>query len=218
LAGTFVIAAATLVTPLRPQTNDLYTQVELALLALTMASVAALPAYVTMRASVARVLELVPVAASREAIDLLGTRERRMSRLRRRLLAAVDGDLRGTKAAIDASRAFGFAFDESRSAALFSATRTDDGQTVLTVPLTDGHAIARFETARLSPGTSVYLGLALVALAVAGMLGWRTGRAFADDVSLAEREIEATGVADVLRGGRIRGDARFQSVAALMSA
>ncbi len=70
----------------------------------------------------------------------------------------------------------------------------------------------------MSPGTTVYLGLALIAIATAGMLGWRTGGAFSDDVGLAEQELEATGVADVLRGGRILGDARFQSVAALMNA
>jgi signal transduction histidine kinase len=260
LAGTFVVAAASLFARLRPETNDLYTQVELALLALTMASVAALPAYVMMRASVARVLELVPVSASREAIELLGTQERRMARVRRRLLAAVvapvafvalgasllvhahlrafdtssrqndaaelaqgvldavEGDVRGRKAAIDAASAYGFEVDVSRSTALFSVRRTDEGQTVVEVPLADGHAIARFETARLSPGTTVYAGFALIAIAVAAMLGWRTGRAFADDVALAEHELEATGVADVLRGGRIKGNARFQSVAALMKA
>ena len=38
--------------------------------------------------------------------------------------------------------------------------------------------------------------------------GWRLGRAFADDVALATRELEATGVAEVLRGGRIRGRRR----------
>jgi signal transduction histidine kinase len=260
LAGTLAVAASTLAAPLRPETNDLYTQVELALLSLTMASVAALPAYVMMRASVARVLELVPVSASRDAIELLGARSRRMARVRRRLLAAVvapvafvalgasllvhahlrafdtssrqsdaaeiaqgvldsvEGDVRGRKAAIDAARAYGFDIDVSRSAGLFSATRTDEGKTVLTVPLADGHAIARFDTARLSPGTTVYLGFALVAIAIAAMLGWRTGRAFAEDVALAEHELEATGVADVLRGGRIRGNARFQSVSALMNA
>ena len=141
-----------------------------------MASVAALPAYVMMRASVARVLELVPVSASRDAIELLGARSRRMARVRRRLLAAVvapvafvalgasllvhahlrafdtssrqsdaaeiaqgvldsvEGDVRGRKAAIDAARAYGFDIDVSRSAGLFSATRTDEGKTVLTVP------------------------------------------------------------------------------------
>jgi signal transduction histidine kinase len=260
LVGTFAVAAASLVAPFRPETNDLYTQVELALLAITMASVAALPAYVMMRASVARVLELVPVSAAREAIELLGTQERRMPRVRRRLLAAVvapvafvalgasllvhahlrafdtssrqddaaelaqgvldavEGDVRGRKAAIDAASAYGFDVDVSRSMALFSVKRTDEGRTIVTVPLADGHAIARFETARLSPGTGVYAGFALVAIAVAAMLGWRTGRAFADDVALAEHELEATGVAEVLRGGRIKGNARFQSVAALMKA
>jgi signal transduction histidine kinase len=260
LLGTLAVAASTLIAPLRPETNDLYTQVELVLLSLTMASVAALPAYVMMRASVARVLELVPVSASREALELLGAQTRRMARVRRRLLAAVvapvgfvalgasllvhahlrafdtssrqndaaelaqgvldavEGDVRGRKAAIDAARAHGFDIVVSRSAHLFSAKRTDEGQTVLTVPLADGHAIARFETARLSSSTPVYAAFALVAVAAAAMLGWRTGRAFAEDVALAERELEATGVADVLRGGRIRGNARFQSVSALMNA
>ena len=261
LVGTFAIAGASLIAPLRPEASDLYTQVELALLSLTMASVAALPAYVMMRASVARVLELVPVAASREAIELLGMRDRGMARVRRRLLAAVvapvafvalgasllvhahlrafdtssrqtdaaelaqgvldavDGDVRGRKPATEAAQAYGFDVDLSRATALFSAKRTDEGRTELDVPLADGHATVQFETARLSPGTTVYLGLALIAIAIAGMLGWRTGGAFSDDVGLAERELAATGVADVLRGGRIiLGDARFESVAALMHA
>jgi signal transduction histidine kinase len=260
LVGTFVIAASTLVAPLRPEASGLYTQLELALLSLTMASVAALPAYVMMRASVARVLELVPVGASREAIELIGSRTRGMARVRRRLLAAVvapvafvalgasllvhahlrafdtssrqndaaelaqgvldavDGDVRGRKAATEAAQAYGFDIDFSRSTALFSATRTDEGQTELAVPLSDGHAMVRFKTARLSPGTTIYLGLALIAIALAGMLGWRTGGAFSDDVGLAGHELEATGVAEVLRGGRILGDARFESVAALMHA
>ena len=260
LVGTFVIAASTLVAPLRPEASGLYTQLELALLSLTMASVAALPAYVMMRASVARVLELVPVGASREAIELIGSRTRGMARVRRRLLAAVvapvafvalgasllvhahlrafdtssrqndaaelaqgvldavDGDVRGRKVATEAAQAYGFDIDFSRSTALFSAMRTDEGQTELAVPLSDGHAMVRFKTARLSPGTTIYLGLALIAIALAGMLGWRTGGAFSDDVGLAGHELEATGVAEVLRGGSILGDARFESVAALMHA
>lgn len=51
-----------------------------------------------------------------------------------------------------------------------------------------------------------------------GGLGWRIGSLFADDVALATRELDATGVAELLRGGRIRGDPRFQSVASLMQA
>jgi signal transduction histidine kinase len=260
LVGTLVLAAATLFAPIRPETNDLYTQVELALLTVTMASVAALPAYVMMRASTARVLELVPVAASREAIDSMGTQERRMARVRQRLLAAVwapvafvavgaallvhahlrafdtssrqndaaelvqgvldpvETDGRGRKAAVDAARQQGLALDLFRSDSLFSIQRTDDGQTTLEVPISDGHAEARFDTARLSPGIGGTLGLALAAIAIAGALGWRIGKAFADDVALAERELASAGVADVLRGGRIQGDARFQSVADLMNA
>jgi signal transduction histidine kinase len=260
LAGTLAVGASTLLPALRPDTNDLYTQVELVLLTMTMASVAALPAYVTMRASVARVLELAPVATSREAIDLLVTRDRGPARVRQRLLAAVvapvdfvalgasllvhahlrafdtssrqddaaelvqgvfdavETDVRGRKAAVEAARSHGYDVDMSRASALFGATRNDEGQTLLTVPVADGHAVVRFETARVNPGTGVYLALALVAIAIAGALGWRIGRAFADDVALATRELEATGVADVVRGGRIRGDARFQSVGGLMRA
>jgi len=260
LAGTLAAAAATLAPPLRPDTNGLYTQIELVLLAMTMASVAALPAYVTMRASVARAMELVPVAASREAVELAATRDRRAGHLRQRLLAAVvapvafialgasllvhahlrafdtssretdaaelaqgvfdaiEGDTRGRKPAIDAAHLHGFDVEVSRSSALFEAMRDDEGRTQLTVPLEDGHAVVHFQTARLSPGTGVYLAVALVAIAVAAALGWRIGRAYSDDVALATREIEATGVAELLRGARIRGNARFQSVAALMRA
>ena len=260
LAGTFAVGASTLAAPFRPDTNDLYTQGELVLLAMTMASVAALPAYVTMRAWVARTMELVPVSASREAVELLDTRARRTARLRLRLLMAVvapvafvalgasqlvhahlrafetssrevdaaelaqgvfdtvEGDPRGRKAAIDAAHLHGFDVDVSRSSALFAVTRDDEGQTRLSVPLTDGHAVVRFETARPSAGVGLYLALALVALVLAWAVGGRVGRAFADDVALATRELEASGVAEVLRGGRIRGDARFQSVAALLRA
>jgi signal transduction histidine kinase len=260
LAGTLVVGAATLVPPLRPESNDVFMQQDLVLLAMTMASVASLPAYVAMRVSVAKALELVPVSASREAIDLMGTQERRMARVRQRLLAAVvapvafvalaaallvhahlrafdtssrqndaaelargifdpiEGDVRGRKAAVDAARAFGFDVDISRSDAQFSVTLNDEGRTSLVVPLADGHALVRFGTSRLGPVTGVYLGFALGAIAVAGLLGWRIGRAFADDVALATRELDAAGVADLLRGSRIRGDARFESVAALMNA
>jgi signal transduction histidine kinase len=260
LVGTLVVAAATLVPPLRPATNDLWTQGELVLLALTMASVAALPAYVAMRASVAKAVELVPVATSHEALELFQTRGAGIARLRPRLLAAVvapvafvalgdsllvqahlrafdassredeaaelahgvfgavSADSRGTKKAIDEARELGFDVRLEQSDAAFEVVHDDDGSTRATVPLSEGHAVVRFHMARVSASAGVYLGLALVSLAMAGILGGRIGRAFAADVALATRELEATGVADVLRGGRIRGDARFHSVAALMKA
>jgi signal transduction histidine kinase len=259
LAVTLAVGAATLHPAIRPDANDISTQMELVLLAMTMASVAALPAYVTMRAAVARTMERVSVAACREALDLLDSRPR-TARLRHRLLAAViapvafvalgasllvhahlrafdstsrevdaaelaqsvldtvDGDPRGRKAAVDEAHAHGFEVEISRAAASFSLARDDEGRTRLTVPLTDGHATVRFDAAPAAPEAGAYLVLAVIAMALAGALGWRIGSSFAEDVSLATRELEATGVADVLRGARIRGDARFHSVAALMRA
>jgi signal transduction histidine kinase len=214
-----------------------------------------------MRASVAHIIELVPVAAAREAIEVLDTRKRRMARLRQRLLMAVvapvafvalgasllvhahlrtfeaqarlddatelaqgvfdtvEGDPRGRKAAIEAAHAHGFDVDVSRSSALLAATRDDEGRTVVTVPLSDGHATVRFDSTPTGSGAGVYLALSIVAVAFAGALGWRIGSLFADDVALATRELDATGVAELLRGGRIRGaPPRFQSIAALMQA
>jgi signal transduction histidine kinase len=256
LAATLVVGAATLASTLRPDPNDLYTQAELVLLAMTMASVAALPAYVTMRALVARAMERVPVAASREALESL--RASRTTRLRHRLLAAVvapvafvalgasllvhghlrafdsmsreadaaelaqsaletiEGDARGRRAVIDAARTRGFDVDVSLSSAPFAIERDDRGRTVVTVPLSDGHAIVRFDPVRVGPGAGAYLLLALIVISAAGAVGLLLGRAFTQDVELATRELEATGVAEVLQGGGIRGDARFESVAALM--
>jgi signal transduction histidine kinase len=76
----------------------------------------------------------------------------------------------------------------------------------------------RFQTARVSPWTGAYLVLATAAILIAWGLGLKIGYMFADDVELATRELETTGVADVLRGGPVRGGARFQSVAQLLGA
>ena len=63
-----------------------------------------------------------------------------------------------------------------------------------------------------------YAAIAMLALGLASGLGVLIGRSFAGDVALATRELQAMGVADILRGGRMRGGARFQSVAALLAA
>jgi signal transduction histidine kinase len=260
LGSTLLIAAATLAPSLRPEANDVWTQGELVILATTIASVAALPAYVAMRASVAKVVEHVPVAISREAIELLEARRSGVARLRHRLLAAVvapvafvalgasllvhahlrafaassregaaaelaravfetvSGDGRGMTEAMDEARSRGFHVRLERSAASFAVDRDDDGNSVVTVPLADGHAIIRCDVERASRATSACVALALAAVAIAALLGWRIGSAFAADVVLATRELEATGVADVLRGGRARPSPRFQAVGALMRA
>lgn len=260
LLATLVFGVATIFARLRPAASDFVTQSEQVLLSMTMASVAALPAYVTARAAVARIMELVPVAASREAIEVLDTRARRMARLRQRLLMAVvapvafvalgasllvyahlrafeassrtedaaelvagvfdtvEGNPRGRKAAIEAAHAHGFDVDVSRASAAPVLTRDDEGRLHLTAPLSDGHATVRFDASPPGSSAGLYMALALVAVAIASALGWGIGSLFADDVALATRELDATGVAELLRGGRIRGDPRFQSVAALMKA
>ena len=81
------IAPATLVPQLRPLALDTYTDLTLVLLMLTIVSTAALPAYVTMRASVARVLELAPALAANEALRRLGRGA--VGRVRKRFVAAV---------------------------------------------------------------------------------------------------------------------------------
>jgi signal transduction histidine kinase len=260
VGGTLVIAAATLAPPLRPATNDLWTQTELVILAVTMASVGALPAYVAMRASVAKVMELMPVATARAALELLETRRSGIARLRHRMLAAVAApvafvalgalllvhahlrafeatsredeaavlargvfdngaaDERGGRDAIEEARSRGFQVSLEPSSAVFGVAHDDAGYTVVAVPLTEAHALVRFRMAHVTRRMGIYLALALIAVAFAGILGGRIGHAFGADVVLATRELEATGVADVVRGGRIRGDARFYSVTALMKA
>jgi signal transduction histidine kinase len=259
LGGTLLIATATLAPPLRPEANDLWTQGELVILATTMASVAALPAYVAMRASVAKVVEQVPVAVTREAIEF-EMRRHGVARLRYRLLAAVvapvafvalgasllvhthlqafaissregaaaelvqgilgavAGDERGVREAIDEARSRGFRVELAASTTPFSVTHDDDGKSVVAVPFAEGHAVVHCGVAHASRATGACVALALVAVAIAAMLGWRIGSAYAADVVLVTRELEATGVADVLRGGRSRQSPRFQSVAALMRA
>ena len=267
LLGCLAVTGLTLIPPLRPETNDLYTQAELVLLALTMVSVAALPCYVMARAAVARVLELVPVTDARDALELLEARHIRFSaspvdskRLQRRLFAAVatpvafvalgasllvhahvrafeaqsreadaiglargvlevvNGDVTGRAQALEEAQRFGLFADTGPESATLLLARGDDGDSRLTVPLSDGHATIRFDTVRLSPATSVYILLALVATALAGLLGTRLGAAFASDVALARREVRVMGAADIIRGTRIFGGARFAAVNALLLA
>jgi signal transduction histidine kinase len=66
--------------------------------------------------------------------------------------------------------------------------------------------------------TWVYLLLAFVAATLAAILGSRLGQWFVRDVALATRAVRETGAADVVRGTRVRREARFSSIRALMDA
>lgn len=85
----FVLGASivTVVPGVRPRSFDTTTAIALVLLLFTLISTAALPAYVLMRASVSRVLELAPVPFSQEALRTLGYRL--FGKVRRRLVLAV---------------------------------------------------------------------------------------------------------------------------------
>lgn len=266
-----VLALATLVPQLRPQALDTYTDLALVLLMMTMVSTAALPAYVTMRASTARVLELAPPHVAHEALRSLGRGA--LGRVRKRFVAAVaapvafvalgasllvdahsrtydrdarvadstdfaravfepvegapsspaargpEGDVRGRAEAIEAAAALGFRvhIDPAYQGEL-TVRHGDEGETQVTVPTYPGAALVRFGTSRLSPVTGVYVLLALVAVALAALLGTRIGAAFESDVALATREMRRAGVAEVMRGTIILHEARFANVHALLEA
>ncbi|MDB4939270.1 MAG: sensory box histidine kinase/response regulator [Labilithrix sp.] len=264
-----VLALATLVPQLRPQALDTYTDLTLVLLMLTMVSTAALPAYVTMRASMARVLELAPPHVAHEALRSLGRGA--LGRVRKRFVAAVaapvafvalgasllvdahsrtydrdarvadatdiaravfepiegssprtpasDVDMRGRAEAIEAAASLGFRIhlDAAYDGEL-TVRHGEEGETQVTVPTYPGAALVRFGTSRLSPVTGIYGLLAIVAVALAGLLGTRIGVAFESDVALATREMRRAGVAEVMRGTIIQHEARFANVSGLLEA
>ncbi len=72
----------------RPDGLDTYTQGALAILHVTLVTIATLPLYVASRAAVARTLEQMPISVSREAVLLL-VHLRRNLRVRRRFLFAL---------------------------------------------------------------------------------------------------------------------------------
>src|SRR4029077_18992050 len=116
--------------------------------------------------------------------------------------AAVDlvgKDASGRAEAIAAAATHGLRIALDRDALPYSASRDDEGETEMRVPLDDGHAIVRFETNQLSSVTWVYSLLAAIAIALSTILGSRIGQWFVADVALTNRQIRATGAADVIR-------------------
>ncbi len=255
IAG-FVITSSTLLPQIRPPTNDLPAQISLYALLVTIGSLAALPAYVSLRAAVSHVLELAPIGAARQARAMLEFSHWRLSSVRSRILIAValsvafvalgasllvlahvrvfnrearetsatelarstmeviDGSVAGRNEAIAEARHFGFQLNASPMPAMFRAERTER-DTRLTVPLDEGHATIVFGRRPTDPVSGIYLLLTLAATALAAGLGSRVGAAFAADVTLATRSVQGIGVEDVLRGARLRRDARFSCVANL---
>ena len=113
-----------------------------------LASVAGPVAFVALGASLL-------VYAHARAFDV-SARESDASELVRGVFDLVGGDGEGRKEAIEEARAHGIQIALDRDPAGFAAQHTEDGETLLTVPLDSGHAIVRFATTRLSPVTGVY--------------------------------------------------------------
>jgi signal transduction histidine kinase len=130
----------------------------------------------------------------------------------------VGGSGAGRRAAILAAAAHGVQASVDERRVPFHVERDDDGETFMQVPLDDGHANLAFATKGISPIVSIYAILGAAASALAAVLGSRLGRRFASDVGIATRAVRDTGAADVLRGSRVRREARFDSVILLMDA
>jgi signal transduction histidine kinase len=130
-----------------------------------------------------------------------------------------NGDVRGRPEAMEAAAALGFrvhidpAYRGERQ-----VRHGDEGETQVTVPIGAGAALVRFGTTRLSAVTAVYAILAMVAIALAAILGTRIGAAFEWDLALAVREVRRAGVAEVMRGTIILHEARFLVVKELLEA
>jgi signal transduction histidine kinase len=129
-------------------------------------------------------------------------------------LDLVDGRDDGRIATVAKGRALGFDADIQHGGD--TATAAPEGEVI--VPLEDGRAVVRFEPSGPGLATAVWTFAALLAVALAALAGARIGGFLSRDVLLATREIEATGVVDVLRGSRVYREAYFQSVRKLTSA
>ncbi len=126
-------------------------------------------------------------------------------------LNLVEGHDDGRIATLAKGRELGFSADivkdDSRA-----------GSADVVVPLEDGRAVVRYEAAGPGFETVTWAAAALFAVAIAALAGSRLGARLSADVSFATREIESTGVVDVLRGSRVYREAYFQSVRGLMGA
>ncbi len=128
-------------------------------------------------------------------------------------LDLVEGHDDGRLAALIKGHQLGFTADVRRGGDATTAPETE-----VVVPLEDGNALVQFEPSGPGFATATWTFASLLAVALAALAGARIGALLSRDVILATREIEATGVVDVLRGSRVYREAYFQSVRGLTSA
>jgi signal transduction histidine kinase len=123
----------------------------------------------------------------------------------------------GQNAAARAARASGYEVTISGEAAMTGTSREDDDSLVSIVALPQGSARVRY---RSDLGFETSAPLALGALAIVGLavlMSQVLARVLSRDVARASRELAELGTDAVLRGEHAPIDARFESVAELLS-
>jgi len=120
--------------------------------------------------------------------------------------------------AIAAAAAHGFVVQPKPNAIAVGSEPIErtGGQLTASVPLSDGHALVRY-TAELSGGhVTLSTWIALLAVLIAGALGYLVGRAVSNDLVLATQQVSSLGTESVMKGtARVEGPARFAAVADL---
>ena len=148
----------------------------------------------------------------------MAARQDEATKLTQGALDLVGASQQGRPSALSAAATHGIRASLAEDRAPFQVVRSEAGTTFMQVPVDDGHANLTFPTTRLSPILWVYGLLTVLGTALAGTLGARLGHIFAADIAIATRAVRETGAADVLRGSRVRREARFDSVILLMDA
>ncbi len=117
------------------------------------------------------------------------------------------------------ARALGFYAYSQKDSEDYRVERGRAGRLTVTMPLDRGSASVEFTASTATVVSPWVLLVALVATAVAALLGMLIGRALSEDLSSATRDVRELGTEAVMEGGRrVVRSARFHVVAQLGSA
>lgn len=125
----------------------------------------------------------------------------------------------GLDEAVTRARSLGFAASLSSTQGEYTIKHAETGETKLTTPLDQGSAVMRFSGSTVPTFGAEMLTLAVLAVALAALLGLLLGRAYCRDLETATRSLSVLGTDAVMRGDRLVGrPARFRVVAELEEA
>src|SRR4051812_6086644 len=125
----------------------------------------------------------------------------------------------GMADAVLQARALGFYAYSQAESEEYRVARGRAGRITLTMPLDHGSASVEFASSTAAVVSPLGLLVALIAVAVAALLGVVIGRALSEDLTNATRDVRELGTEAVMEGGRrVVSSARFHVVAQLGSA